>query len=121
MSIAIEASLFFISTKVVHPNEILASFDVVFLFTQVPVQLAVTVARSRLTANDTLFPNKLVCSRYLSSKSLPQHRLNVLLWSIFSTTSCNGNGSPVSVLFANLVMEDVEESALASYDVELPF
>ena len=30
-------------------------------------------------------------------------------------------GSPVSVAIANLVMEDVEERALASYDIQLPF
>ena len=30
-------------------------------------------------------------------------------------------GSPVSVSIANLVMEDVEERALASYDIQLPF
>ena len=30
-------------------------------------------------------------------------------------------GSPVSLVVANLVMEDVEERAIASYDVHLPF
>ena len=30
-------------------------------------------------------------------------------------------GSPVSVSVANIVMEDVEERALASYQIQLPF
>ena len=111
----------FISTKVVHPDEILASIDVVSFFTRVPVELAVTVADSRLTVDDTLSSrtnlsvDNIICPLKFCLSNMS------FCGQFFLQLHGTAMGSPVSVSVANLVMEDVEERALASYDVELPF
>ena len=81
------------------------------------------MAHSRLTADDTL------CSRTNLSVDdiirLLKFCLSATYMSFrgqfFQQLHGTAMGSPVSVSVANLVMEDVEERALASYDVELPF
>ena len=113
----------FITSKTINPDERLVSFDVVSLFTKVPVELALDVANRRLSSDDTL-PS---CSN-LSVQEL----LCLLEFCLKATYLCfrgrffkqtygTAMGSPVSVSIANLVMEDVEERALASYDIQLPF
>ena len=40
---------------------------------------------------------------------------------VYQQTFGTAMGSPVSVMVANIVMEDVEERALTSYEIQLPF
>lgn len=113
----------FVQSMSLKPNETLVSFDVVSLFTNVPVELAVKVARRRLELDSTLGLRT----------NLTTDELVQLLTFCLGTTylSFRGRvlqqkfgtamGSPVSVSAANLVMEDVEERALSTFDTSLPF
>ena len=89
--------------------EELISFDVVSLFTKIPVDLAVKVAEERLREDASLGQRT----------SLPVEDIIHLLSFCLKTTqfAYNGTyyqqifgtatGSPVSAVFANMVMEDV--------------
>ena len=99
-------------------DEIMVSFDVVSLFTKVPTKLAIQVARQRLeedanlTDRTTLSIDNIICllefcldATYFSFKGKYYKQ-------IFSTAM----DSPVSVTVANMVMENVEQRALSSFD-----
>ena len=91
----------------------LVSFDVVSLFTKIPVDLAIKVAEKRLTEDVSLSQRTF----------LPVEDIIDLLSFCLKTTyfMFEGNyyqqvfgtamGSPVSAVIANLVMEDVEQRA----------
>ena len=113
----------FITSKTIGPDELVVSFDVVSLFTKIPVKLALAVASHRLSSDDSLpSPTNLSVQELLS---LLEFCLNATYLCFrgrfFKQTYGTAMGSPVSVSVANLVMENVEERALASYDVQLPF
>jgi len=87
------------------------------------VKLAVEVARRRLQTNDylsshtPLIPDELsqllefcLTAMYLSLQGR-------LYKQVFGTAMV----SPVSVAVAKLVMEDVEDRALETFDIQLPF
>ena len=86
----------------------LESFDVVSLFTKIPVDLAIKVAEERLRNDASLGQRTL----------LPVEDIVDLLFFCLNKTYqqvCGkAMGSPVSAVIANLVMEDVEQRALAS-------
>ena len=113
----------FIVSKTLSPDEILVSFDVVSLFTNVPVNLAIDVARRRLQADDSL-PSRTNLN-VLEMTQLLEFCLSATYLSfrgqIFQQIYGTAMGSPVSVSVANIVLEDVEERALASYEIQLPF
>ena len=112
----------FIEDKTLNACEELVSFDVVSLFTIIRVDLTVKVAEERLREDASLGQRL----------SLPVGDI-ILLLSFFPKTkqlAYNGNyfqqvfgtamGSPVSAVIANMVMEDVEQRALATSPVK-PF
>ena len=100
--------------------EELISFDVVSLFTKIPVDLAVKVAEERLREDASLGQRT----------SLPVEDIIHLLSFCLKTTQFTYNGtyyqqvfgtamgSPVSAVIANMVMEDVEQRALATSPVK---
>ena len=92
------------------------SFDVVSLFTRVPMDPVVEVAQRRLDNDETL--------SYQTSLSVQEIVGLLSFWLNATYLSFRGEfyqqmfgtamGSPVSVTFANLAMEDVEERALTT-------
>ena len=112
----------FIKDKTLNACEELVSFDVVSLFTKIPVDLAVKVAEERLREDVSLGQRT----------SLPVEDIIHLLSFCLKTTQFTYNGtyyqqvfgtamgSPVSAVIANMVMEDVEQRALATSPVK-PF
>ena len=115
----------FIAGQSLHHGTVLVSFDVpvVSLFTKVSVDLAARVAHERLVADTSLMertslsPDEVVdllkfClgATYLSYKG-----------EAYQQTFSTAMGSPVSFTIANLVMENVEQQALATYEAQPPF
>jgi hypothetical protein len=98
---------------------VLVSFDVVSLFTNIQVDLAMKVATKRLRQDATL----------LQRTSLPVEDIIDLLsfclntaYFVFEGSYCQqvfriAMWSPVSAVIDNLVMEDVEQRALTSVPV----
>ncbi len=113
----------FIRGKTLNADEVLVSFDVISLFTKIPVDLAIKVARKRLRQDVTLSQRT----------SMPIEDIIDLLSFCLNTTYFvfdgiyyqqvfgTAMGLPVSAVIANLVMEDVEQRALASAPVRLSF
>ncbi|KAL9971531.1 hypothetical protein ACROYT_G017705 [Oculina patagonica] len=97
-------------------DEELVSFDVVSLFTSIPVELAIQVAKD-LLSNDVTLQDR---------STIPVSDIVDLLDFCLSTTNFKYNnnhyqqifgtamGSPVSAVMANLVMEDLEKRALST-------
>lgn len=104
----------FIIEQTLQPRYILASFDVVSLFTRVLVDQAIGVAQRRLEADSTL--DERTC---LSVNNIIQLCLQATYFSfkrnVYQQVFVIVMRSPVSVVVANLVMEDVEERALSTF------
>ena len=103
----------FISKQTLTEDEVMVSFDVVSLFTCVPTDLAVQVARRRLEKDQTL-PERTDLSvddiMDLLTLCLNSTFLQ-FTGKVYQQVYGTAMGSPVSVVIANLVMEDVEERA----------
>ncbi|XP_064469769.1 uncharacterized protein LOC135384497 [Ornithodoros turicata] len=112
-----------VRTQAPSNNDVMVSFDVVSLFTNVPKDLAVQVAEDRLRKDSTL----------PSRTSLTVEEVAILLrFCLNQTHFCfNGKcyhqiegcpmGSPVSVTLANLVMEHIEETAMERFSRPVKF
>ena len=113
----------FISMQSVYPGEVLVSFDVVSLFTNIPVNLACRIAEERLNADDTLgdrtglSPEQVLSLLRLCLNATFLAYQGEYYQQIFGTAM----GSPVSATIADLVMEDVEKRALSSFPNPPPF
>ena len=107
----------FVRTQVLDEAERLISFDVISLFTRIPVNLAISVAKFRLENDNTLQDR--TCLSVSSIVSLLRLCLEATYFSfrgeIYQQVFGTAMGSPVSVIVTNLVMEDAEERALNSY------
>ena len=109
----------FIRGQTLDADQMLVSFDVVSLFTKIPVDLAIKVATNRLRYDDSLWQRT----------PLPLEDITDLLSFCLNTTQFVFEGtyykqvfgtamdSPVSAVIANLVMEDIEHRALTTASV----
>lgn len=113
----------FIAGQTLGQDVLLVSFDVVSLFTKVPVNLATKVAHERLSRDPLLAERTALSPGQVVG--LLQFCLNATYLSyrgeMFQQVYGTAMGSPVSVTVANLVMEDVEQRALTSSDYQPPF
>ena len=110
----------FISSQVVAEDEQIVSFDVVSLFTSIPVDLAIDIVQRKLGET----------TEWKALTSLTQAQVLDLLSFVLNNSyfSSEGTqyhqvfgcamGSPVSAVIAELVMEEIEEKALASAPVK---
>ncbi|XP_064481243.1 uncharacterized protein LOC135394433 isoform X2 [Ornithodoros turicata] len=108
--------------QVIDEEDIMVSFDVVSLFTNVPVATVVEVAETRLH-NDSSLPSRtsltvediIILLRFCLKQSYFTFKGRV-----YQQIEGCPMGSPVSVTMANLIMEHVEEQALqkASFPVK---
>ena len=107
----------FITTQALTTQETLVSFDVVSLFTCIPTGLAVQVARQKLEEDPSL-PERTDLS-VDNIVGLLNLYLDATFLSFRGKVDRQVHGtamrSLVSVVIANLVMEDVEERALATF------
>ena len=106
----------FIQQETLDTDEVLVLFDVISLFTCVPINLALEIAQQRLEQDDTFSDRTfLTVDDIMSLLSLC---LNATYFSFGGTfyKQVNGTamGSPVSVVVANLVMEHIEDRALST-------
>ena len=94
------------------------SFDIVSLFTKVPVDEAIDIISSRLAQDNTLderttMPPGTICQL----TKLPQ--LNILsVQRLFLQLEGAAMGSPLSPVIANVYMEALEERALHSFQLQ---
>ena len=102
----------FLNTIEVGDNESMVSFDV-SLFTKIPVDLAMEIAKKRLESYTTEdlreITNWSVEEIHLQATYLKFR--NKFFRQIYGTAM----GSPVSVVVANLIMEDIEERAIDNF------
>lgn len=105
-------------TQQLEEGESLVSFDVVSLFTNIPTDLAVSVASDHLAADDTLVERTGL--RVESIISLLRLCLDATFFSFrgkyYQQTFGTAMGSPVSVTVADLVMEEIEQQAISTFD-----
>ena len=113
----------FIAVQSLPSGTILVSFDVVSLFTKVPVDLAVKVAHKRLSMDTALIERTSLSAdqvvqllKFCLDATFLAYRED-----FYQQTFGTAMGSPVSVTVANLIMEDVEQRALSSYPSPPPF
>ena len=107
----------FMRSQVLEKEETLVSFDVVSLFTSVPTDLAIRVACHRLESDTSLSERtSLNVDDIMGLLSLC---LDATFLSfrgkVYRQAQGTAMGSPVSVVVANLVMEDIKERALSTF------
>ena len=107
----------FIKSQRLSGTEVLMSFDVVSLFTRVPTDLAVRVSRERLENDPSLSQRtSLSVDDICSLLSLCMEATYLVFEGrVYQQVHGTAMGSPVSVVVANLVMEDIERRALATF------
>ena len=101
----------------INHDECIVLFDVISLFTKIPVDVAKTVVLERLKKDDTL-DNRSGLTLIDIAAALNLCLDNTYLYfrgkfhrQIFGVAM----GSPISVIIANLVMENVEEGAMSNF------
>ena len=107
----------FIREQTLQRDEVLLSFDVTSLFTNVPTNLAVDVAHRRLQDDVPLEERTAIkVEEIVMLLKLCLDATYICFRSkYYQQTFGTAMGSPVSVVVANLVMEEIEQTALETF------
>ena len=107
----------FVSTQKLRDTEVLVSFDVVSLFTRVPTTRAIQMTRERLLGDSSLSDRTSLTVEDICSllKLCLEATYLSFRGRIYQQVHGTAMGSPVSVVVANLVMEDIEQKALSTF------
>ena len=101
----------------INHDECMVSFEVISLFTKIPVDVAKTVVLERLKKDDILDNRSdLTLTDIMTALNLCLD--NTYLYfrgKLYRQMFGVAMGSPVSVIIANLVMENVEEGAMSTF------
>ena len=113
----------FIRGQTLDADQMLVSFDVVSLFTKIPVDLAIKVATNRLRYDDSLWQRTSLLLEDITD--LLSFCLNttqfVFEGTYYKQVFGTAMGSPVSAVIVNLVMEDIEHRALTTAPISPSF
>ena len=106
----------FVTSLKCRDNDVMISCDVTSLFTKVPVDLAIDIATTRLMRDSSLSDRtQLTVNDIVSLLKFCLHASDFQFNSNFYHMSFGcPMGSPVSVIVANMVMEDIEDRILDS-------
>ena len=106
----------FVRDQVLEDGMTLVSFDVISLFTKVPINRAKEVAYNRLLGDQSLPERTMLSADEVITLLDLCLKATYLCYrgNFYQQTFGTAMGSPVSVTVANLVMEDVEERALST-------
>ena len=101
----------------INHDECMVSFDVISLFTKTPVNVAKTVVLERLKKDDTLDDRSdLTLTDIMTALNLCLDNTYLYFRGKFYRQIFGvAMGSPVSVIIANLVMENVEEEPMSIF------
>ena len=105
-----------ISTISIHYDEVMVSFDVVFLFTAIPVNKACYSIKKKLEEDSSLHSRTKLDIEDISSLVNFVLSNNYFMFSDKIYRQIHGctMGSPVSPVGANLCVEEIEESAISA-------
>ena len=105
-----------ISSETVAGNELMVSFDVKSLFTNVPIEHALEVIHRRLLEDETLEDRTQLSAEQVTLLLSICLRTTYFVYQnqFYEQTEGAAMGSPVSPVVANIYMEYVEEAAIAT-------
>ena len=109
-----------VSNETILDNEIMVSFDVESLFTNVPIDAAVQAALQKLENDPSLADRTTLTPAQIADLLKFALRSTYFLYngSIYEQKDGAAMGSPVSAVIANLYMESFEEQAITTSSYE---
>ena len=107
----------FVSTQVIEHDETVVSFDVVSLFTSIPIQLAIEVVQANLDQDNSWRQHTGLEKHHVMDllKFVLDNSFSVYQGVYYHQTFGCSMGPPVSAVLAELVMIDIETRALSTF------
>ncbi|XP_038062334.1 uncharacterized protein LOC119732802 [Patiria miniata] len=101
-----------------QPDDIMVSFDVVSFFISIPTSDACTIAKDRLQADTTLQDRTDLTPDQLQDLLITCVNSSSFRWrdKFFEQSAVTSMGSPISPVLADLIMEEFEQTAIATAD-----